>query len=74
MKIYSQIPLTLQEQKVFQIMGNGIASNKAIGVILCLSPHTIKNHKEHLKAKLGVSSWQELLQLAVKAKADNNKQ
>gem|GEM_PF-5585931 len=77
MKTNPQIILTPQEQKVFEIMGNGMgngtASNKAIGIILCLSPHTIKNHKENLKAKLGMGYYQELLQLAIKAKADDNK-
>jgi len=57
--------LTKTEQAIFEIIGNGTLSNVAIGEQLNLSPHTIKNHKENMKAKLGVLSCNELLYLAV---------
>jgi len=57
--------LTKTEQAIFEIIGNGTLSNVAIGEQLNLSPHTIKNHKENMKAKLGLLSCKELLHLAV---------
>ncbi|SFF08949.1 response regulator transcription factor [Thermoflexibacter ruber] len=58
-------PLTKTEQRIFEVIGSGIISNKAIGNRLSISQHTVKNHKENIKAKLGVQSCKDLLQLAV---------
>ncbi len=57
-----------QELCTFTLMGDGIQSNETIGELMCLSPHTIKNHKENMKNKLGIDSCKELLLLAVKYK------
>jgi DNA-binding CsgD family transcriptional regulator len=57
--------LTKTEQRIFEVIGNGIISNKTIGDKLSISLHTVKNHKENIKAKLEVQSCKELLQLAV---------
>jgi DNA-binding CsgD family transcriptional regulator len=63
--------LTRQEQKVLGIMGEGICRNTTIGERLHISPNTVKNHKENLKAKFGVETCEALLQLAVKMKTEN---
>jgi len=57
--------LTKTEQAIFEIIGKGIISNISIGRKLNISQHTVKNHKENMKAKLGVLSCNELLYLAV---------
>lgn len=63
--------LTKTEQKVFNTIGEGIISNITLGQQLCLSPHTVKNHKENIKEKLTISSCQELLRLAVESKLNS---
>lgn len=57
--------LTKTEQKVFDTIGEGIISNITLGQKLCLSPHTVKNHKESIKAKLTLTSCEDLLYKAV---------
>jgi DNA-binding CsgD family transcriptional regulator len=66
-------PLTKTEQKIFEIIGNGIISNKAIGDKLSISLHTVKNHKENIKQKLKLTSCQELLELAVQNRGNDEK-
>jgi DNA-binding CsgD family transcriptional regulator len=63
--------LSPQELKVLAFLGEGLISNTAIGLLMHLSPHTIKNHKESLKAKLSLRSCQELLCWAVKNKSSD---
>lgn len=48
-------PLTPREQEVRYWLGQG-KSNEEIAVILGISPHTVKNHLNHLFDKLGVSN------------------
>lgn len=50
-------------------MGEGTSRNVSIGKQLNISPHTAKNHKEHLKAKFGLTTCEELLKLAVELKS-----
>ncbi|SFF09418.1 response regulator transcription factor [Thermoflexibacter ruber] len=61
-------PLTKTEQRIFEVIGSGIISNKAIGNRLSISQHTVKNHKENIKQKLKLTTCQELLELAVQSK------
>ncbi len=61
-------PISIQEQKVFEVMGKGIGSNTIIGYKLNISANTVKNHKENIKKKLKVKTCSQLLELAVQSK------
>jgi len=60
--------LTKTEQRIFELIGSSMISNKTIGVKQSISPHTVKNHKENIKQKLKLTTCQELLELAVQSK------
>ena len=55
--------LTDREMEVFQLIGEGLPIGR-IAERLCLSVKTIETHREHLKAKLGLKSSNELLRYA----------
>ena len=56
--------LTDRELEVFQLIGEGFPIGR-IAERLCLSVKTIETHREHIKAKLGLKSSNELLRYAV---------
>ncbi len=60
--------LTPQEKKILALMGEGTSRNVSIGKQLNISPHTAKNHKENLKAEFGLTTYEELMKLAVELK------
>jgi PAS domain S-box-containing protein len=47
-------PLTGREREVLTLLASG-GTNREIGEALTITPHTVKNHVEHILAKLGVS-------------------
>lgn len=47
-------PLSLREQQVLSLMSEGL-TNRDIAARLAIKPGTVKNHVEHIIAKLGVS-------------------
>jgi DNA-binding NarL/FixJ family response regulator len=53
--------LSSQEQKVLELVAQG-HQNEVTADRLCLSSHTIKNHKANLKKKLGFASCTQLYQ------------
>ncbi len=58
-------PLSCQERKVLQLMADG-HKNQAIAETMCLSPHTVKNHKTNACQKLNLASTADLLCYAIR--------
>jgi DNA-binding CsgD family transcriptional regulator len=58
-------PLSLRELQVLAALADGHA-NPAIGARLCISPHTVARHVEHILEKLGVASRVEAATCAVR--------
>jgi DNA-binding CsgD family transcriptional regulator len=60
-------PLTHQEERILQYVAKGW-SNQQIADKLCLSYHTVKNHKSHIVKKMGFRHSSEMYLLAKKIK------
>ena len=56
--------LSYQERKIFLLIAAGYKSH-AIADKLCISPHTVKNHKTNICHKLNLSSTTDLLRYAI---------
>lgn len=56
--------LSLQEEKVLLLIAKGYKSHH-IADTLCISPHTVKNHKTNICQKLGLTSTNDLLRFAI---------
>jgi DNA-binding CsgD family transcriptional regulator len=63
--------LTEREMAIARMVLRG-NSSKAIAERLAISPETVKVHRRHLYAKLGISSQPELFSLFIQALGDNN--
>jgi|GEM_PF-6298532 len=65
--------LSKQEREVLQCVAEG-KPNRHIANDMCLSAHTIKNHKANIKKKLGLSSCIQLYKGAIEwlTKASNS--
>lgn len=57
-------PLTKQEEEVLKHIAEG-EPNRQIADEMCLSPHTIKNHKANIMKKRGLTSTMQLFLYAV---------
>lgn len=56
--------LTEREQQVFRLLAEG-HSNKDVADFLSISPKTVERHRANLMAKLDLSSYREVLMLAI---------
>lgn len=52
--------LTIREQEILRLVAVG-KDNPEVGADLFISAHTVKNHIEHIKSKIGVRSRAELI-------------
>ncbi len=57
--------LTDRELQIMRLLAEGMLNNQ-IGEVLNISPHTVKNHKENIKAKLKIADCNSLLKVAIK--------
>jgi DNA-binding CsgD family transcriptional regulator len=60
--------LSERERQILLLIANG-SQNQEIAQGLCISPDTVKNHKENLKRKLGMSTTTELYMASSSIKA-----
>jgi len=58
-------PLTAREREVMVLVAEG-KTNKEVGRLLSISPHTVNRHRANLMEKLGVRSRAELVRKAIK--------
>ena len=58
-------PLSIREREVLQLISEG-HSTRAIADKLYISPKTVGTHREHIKAKVGVSNVAELTKYAIR--------
>jgi len=56
--------LSEREQQILVLLAKG-ASNKEVADRLCISARTVETHRGHIKAKLGVSSFADMVRYAV---------
>jgi DNA-binding CsgD family transcriptional regulator len=56
--------LTVQEQRIILLIANGYKS-RAIADALCISPHTVKNHKTNICQKLNLCGTTALVRYAI---------
>ena len=56
--------LSSQERKIISLIAEGYKSHD-IADKLCISPHTVKNHKTNICQKLNLSNTTELLRYAI---------
>lgn len=56
--------LTKQEKKVLKLLGNG-HSNKEVGDLLFISPHTVHTHRRNIYAKLNVKNISDLVRFSL---------
>ena len=61
--------ITRHERVILNLINKGL-QNKQIAEQLCISPHTVKNHKSKLMSKLDLASTIDLYQFA--AEQDKN--
>ena len=52
--------LTKQEARIIGLIAQGTLKNKELAILLFVSVHTIKNHKDHLVKKLNLGSVNDL--------------
>ncbi len=57
--------LTDRELQIMRLLAEGML-NHQIGQALSISTHTVKNHKENIKAKLKIADCNSLLRVAIK--------
>ncbi|MBI2853418.1 MAG: response regulator transcription factor [Chloroflexi bacterium] len=57
--------LSLREREILKLIAEGLGKSE-IARILCLSPHTVRRHREHIMEKLNLHSRSELIGLAIR--------
>jgi DNA-binding NarL/FixJ family response regulator len=62
---YDGDPLTSRERQVLQLVAEGKTSRE-IAAALCVSVHTVNNHRKNIRHKLNISTNAELIQFAMR--------